>query len=394
MALHSQASEEMVIGAILLRGSQAFAEVEKTLVASDFYSIRLASVYDAMSRLHASGLAIDVVTVQAKLTEMGSGWESIQTDLVTLLAGAMYDRLEAYAYIVAEYSAKRKIQKFAVELSEVCMEDFDLDEMLGVVENRVATLESPTTHGFESRPVLDLILDDVAEVQWLVENFLAVDSRCIVIAPEGAGKSVLMRQIGLSIALGIHPFKNLNITPRKVLYFDLENPLHVVHEGFMKVWLKLDRSMTRPAEIEIVHKPEGLDIRSRKHLGMFEATLAEKQPDLVIIAPLYKLARKHRGESDEDIAADLQAILDDLRIRYGFALILEHHAPKGQGGTREMTPFGSSLWLRWPEVGIGIEVDKEDPNVRHVGGFRIHRHVSEWPKKLVVGNTRPWEAIY
>ena len=38
--------------------------------------------------------------------------------------------------------------------------------------------------------------------------------------------------------------------------------------------------------------------------------------------------------------------------------MLEHHAPKGDGGSREMSPFGSQRWLAWPEIGIGLYTEK------------------------------------
>ena len=48
-------------------------------------------------------------------------------------------------------------------------------------------------------------------------------------------------------------------------------------------------------------------------------------------------------------------MLDDLRTRFGFALVLEHHAPKPRGGRRDLLPFGSQRWLARPELGIRLK---------------------------------------
>jgi len=78
-------------------------------------------------------------------------------------------------------------------------------------------------------------------------------------------------------------------------------------------------------------------------------------------------------------------VLDDLRTRYNFGLVMEHHAPKGQQGQkREMTPFGSSSWLRWPEIGVSLYTDKTDPRIVHVRRFRGDRLSNvAWPDQVL-----------
>jgi replicative DNA helicase len=84
--------------------------------------------------------------------------------------------------------------------------------------------------------------------------------------------------------------------------------------------------------------------------------------------------------------------LDDLRGRYGFALILEHHAPHGPAKDRQMRPFGSSLWLRWPEFGIALRRDPNDKTALNVGRWRGDRVKASWPDRLVRGKTWPWNG--
>ena len=89
----------------------------------------------------------------------------------------------------------------------------------------------------------------------------------------------------------------------------------------------------------------------------------------------------------------LECALDDLRTRFGFALVLEHHAPKGDGGAREMAPFGSQRWLAWPELGLGLYAEKDNSGLR-VERFRGDRMAASWPDKLVRGQAWPFEGVW
>ena len=108
--------------------------------------------------------------------------------------------------------------------------------------------------------------------------------------------------------------------------------------------------------------------------------------------------RPERGESDEDAAVALQAVLDDIRIRFGCALLLEHHAPKGSDVFRKLVPFGSSAWLRWPEFGwqlIPYDTANEMPSEKGtsllLGTFRGDRVQIDKPHNFYRGeHDWPW----
>ena len=90
-------------------------------------------------------------------------------------------------------------------------------------------------------------------------------------------------------------------------------------------------------------KPGGLDLRSPRDRADLIREIRAQRPQLVVAGPVYKLGRRHDGESYEDAAEGLQGVLDELRTRFGFAVILEHHAPKPQGGKRDLLPWISAL---------------------------------------------------
>ena len=57
------------------------------------------------------------------------------------------------------------------------------------------------------------------------------------------------------------------------------------------------------------------------------------------------------------------------------ALFIEGHAPKKQGGVRELTPHGTGLWLRWPEFGRDdlFAFEYEDFKLR---GYQAHDRIA------------------
>jgi len=85
-----------------------------------------------------------------------------------------------------------------------------------------------------------------------------------------------------------------------------------------------------------------------------------------------------------------------IRDYYNCALWLEHHAPLGSSmATRELRPFGSAVWSRWPEFGLALQPDPTAVgdyvyDVRHFRGARDQR---QFPLKMKRGLVFPFEVI-
>jgi hypothetical protein len=108
------------------------------------------------------------------------------------------------------------------------------------------------------------------------------------------------------------------------------------------------------------------------------------QPDVVIIGPLYKMASG--DPTEEQVAKAVSGVLDDLRTKHQFAVIIEAHTPHSVAGSkhRPERPYGASLWLRWPEFGLYLA---KEGNLRPWRGARDER---EWPVLLTRGGEWPW----
>ena len=212
------------------------------------------------------------------------------------------------------------------------------------------------------------------------------DYRTVVVAEEGAGKSLLLRTIAMCTAQGIHPFSHRLIEPKRALIVDLENPAQSILDTAVKLQKQLERQSIDfdPERLRIWRKPGGINIRRLSDKAALQREIMLHEPELVCIGPIYKMYQRKGGESYEDSADEAMAALDDLRTRHNFALFMEHHAAKGkQGESRDLSPMGSQRWMAWPEIGISLYRNKEDPTQFDVKRFRGDRLSGvTWPDKI------------
>jgi hypothetical protein len=53
--------------------------------------------------------------------------------------------------------------------------------------------------------------------------------------------------------------------------------------------------------------------------------------------------------------------LDRLRDEFNLAIWIEHHAPWGEKGKREVRAIGSSRWARWMDYTVNLIPEKPNP---------------------------------
>ena len=233
--------------------------------------------------------------------------------------------------------------------------------------------------------------------EWIIPGLLEKGERVIVVAAEGVGKTMLARQIAICSAAGISPFTYQRIKPIRTLTVDLENPERIIRRTGRNI-VNQARKMNFSTKIDakLVVKPAGMNLLLSSDREVLERHIEEVKPELLVMGPLYKSFVDPGGRTSEAIAVEVAKYLDDLRTIYGCALWLEHHAPLGNSmSTRDLRPFGSAVWSRWPEFGISLTPDISAPepytyDVRHFRGARDER---QWPTKIKRGTRFPFEAI-
>lgn len=390
-------AEQAILGACMLGYGHGAEAALEHLTPSDFYRPAYAALFQAVADLHANGIVIDPGTAWDQLQRLGTPEGLTFGDLVALQADAPSgSAVPRYAEIVASYALRRRLVAEGADLVRLATDlTADPAETVQAHYGRLAAIDSPALGCSPGDVDIDeFIQGEDLQASAIIPGLLTQEDRVIFVAPEGTAKSTLQRTITICVAHGIHPFDFSLITPQPTLLADFENPPRIVRS-----WLRLLTEMAyrhtshaARAPATLWHRPAGIDLRKRKDRVAFEDVLRRNRPKLVCLGPIYKAYVRKGNETDEQVAAEVQTVLDDLRVRYGFALILEHHAPQIEsGGHRELRPFGSSLWLRWPEFGLKLTPDAERPHdVLKVGRWRGDRSEANWPDELHRSQPWPW----
>jgi hypothetical protein len=206
--------------------------------------------------------------------------------------------------------------------------------------------------------VLDLILRPKGKTDYVIPMTLAKGERVILIGFEGTGKSTLCRQIAVMTAAGIHPWLGTDMEPRKVLFIDAENHPDQVDESWTEL-VEIAGQMGNPIErdrlivMEEWESEHGLD--TLEGAAWLEERVYAYKPDLVVAGPLTNLAS--RDLRDDEPVRRLRNAVNRARSICNSAFLMEHHAPhKGpMDKERQVRPYGSSLFLKWPDYGYGMK---------------------------------------
>jgi len=184
--------------------------------------------------------------------------------------------------------------------------------------------------------------------EWVIPCMLERQERFMLIAPVKAGKTVLTRQVALSLAAGRHPFNQATpVEPMRTLLVDLENPAGVARRDLRRQVEKMDDLWeTDNPNAYILHRPAGIHLGDHQDRVLLRQAVERLRIDLLCLSPIYK-AYDGLDKSWEEQAFGVQKPLDRLREDYNLAIWLEHHAPHGEKGQVALRPFGSSRWGRW-----------------------------------------------
>ena len=244
----------------------------------------------------------------------------------------------------------------------------------------------------EWSPFLETDVD--LSYDWVIPNVLERQERVIVVAAEGAGKTTLARQVALMSSAGIHPFRRDAMPKVRTLMIDLENPERIIRRTSLRIYDKVKWfGKHEDMDAHLLMKPDGVNLLTPKDKALIEEHVAMVQPDIVFFGPLYKAFIDPGGRTAESVSIEVAKFLDYIRHTYNCALWIEHHAPLGSGGQRDLRPFGSAVWSRWSEFGLALAPDPTDPELIEFKHYRGQREAREWPALCKRGETWPFEVV-
>lgn len=385
MAAEADAAERALLGAILIR-PDVHGIAESYVSADDFHTPRNGQLWDAISTAIADGERVDAVTVTRYAADIPGEY------LMGLInATPSTSNARRYAEQVADLATRRRLIHAAGEISQLAQTthaDHAADEARRILAGIDTTGGTP-----ERSPTATELLATVdMSYDWLVPGMFERGDRMLVTGVEGSGKSVHNTQIAMQVASGVHPWSLEAVEPRNVTVVDLENGRRNVMRRVQDVMKKGAHVNTDRLSLEI--RPSGINLLNRADRRWLFQTCQANRTELLVIGPVYRLMGGSTARGDvggEDQARQVTGVLDDLRARLGITLLMETHAPHGSGITgRDLRPFGSSVWLRWPEFGLGLrQASEDDKNTFSIEHWRNPRDFRAFPRTFRRGGSWP-----
>lgn len=394
------AAEQAVIGAALTLG--AIPEEASLLAGDDFYRPAHEQMWVACKWLTTNGKPCDAIAVRIRLEETGElervGGGSYLIELVTSPVAA--GNVDYYVGIIKDRSARRRlIAAHTRGLQEAYSTTEPVEEVVNRAEERLRKVPVIEPDHTGTLMAFDEFCDqELPEDDWVIPGLLNRGDRLILTGLEGLGKSILMRQLAVCAAAGVHPFTLRPVPPMTALFVDAENPVSIMVKTFsgMRDAVRRNRGPMSSERLWVERAPAGLNLGDAQDRLWLQRLVSLVNPDLLCIGPAYKLYRGGARDKDEDLARQVTSALDAVRESVGCALVLEHHAGHGDSSrsSRDVRPFGSSLWLRWPEFGYGIKPAEgftKDNRLVDFASWRGPRDEREWPTQLAAATGfMPW----
>ncbi|MFB6943217.1 DnaB-like helicase N-terminal domain-containing protein [Streptomyces sp. NPDC060286] len=398
-------AEQAYLGALYFATRDA-RRVHQLVATSDLYRPAHAIIHSMAGELIDRGEPVDPITLAAALQAAGQlgrvGGAPYLHQLVQAMptsANAAYyaDRIRALAQRRALIQAGHRIVQSGFD--PTAGDPADLAEEAVALAREVrdagrADADSPVTdmHDF-------LTVEDHHD--WVLPGLLERGDRLILTAGEGGGKSVLLRQIAVATAAGVNPFtiEPSVLGPQKVLVLDCENsaPQSRRHYRALMNAATTAHMPVKRGQLHIDVRPEGVDLTKGEGRAWLMRRVESVMPDLLVIGPIYQL---HTGDpNSEDHARRVTVALTEARVTANCAMVLEAHAPHGNGfGPRSLRPAGSSLWMRWPEFGFGLrpvedEKSAEEDRARRLVPWRGLRDDRAFPPFLRQGRSGSWPWV-
>jgi len=349
------------------------------------------SVYNDLTKA-GSNVKVFKPSTYADVSDMIEAGESLQEGLVP------FDTEAPIEQEVTINSQNEDLNKLITAL-----QDIDASASEGIIHGRVASAfdqfitvkdrqHSDQGTMVEWSPFLETNVD--LSYDWVIPNLLERQERVIVVAAEGAGKTTLARQVALMSAAGIHPFRRDAMEPVRTLMIDLENPERIIRRTSLRIYDKIKWfDKHKDMDAHLLMKPDGINLLTSADRALVEEHVASVEPDILFFGPLYKAFLDPGGRTAESVSIEIARFLDYIRHTYNCALWIEHHAPLGSGGQRDLRPFGSAVWSRWSEFGLALAPDPTDPELISFNHYRGQREAREWPTLCKRGNTWPFEVV-
>jgi len=164
------------------------------------------------------------------------------------------------------------------------------------------------------------------QTQWLVEELWTDQAVGILGGEPKCCKSFLALDLAVAVAAGVPCLRRFAV-PRagRVLLYAAEDALHIVRRRLDGICAAAGLNLA-DLDVQVITAPTvRLDLEADRR--SLDDTVADLQPRLLVLDPFVRLHRIDENASGE--VAPLLAYLRELQRRHAIAVIVVHHAKKG-----------------------------------------------------------------
>lgn len=180
-------------------------------------------------------------------------------------------------------------------------------------------------------------------IEWLVDDFLAVGGSGIITGQPGTGKTQFGLQLCIEAALGNHDILGWNnqAGPFKTLFWSLEmgiDPLKKFMASIAPAYEGRWREISKNFNVAPFGK--AIPLTTKDGVAFMNNVLSEYRPDLLVIDSMQKVSTKPL--TDEMASKELMEQAEELRNKYGVTIVFIHHDRKKSQDPTKVGPGGLS----------------------------------------------------
>jgi hypothetical protein len=247
-----------------------------------------------------------------------------------------------------------------------------------VAHRRQVNGTRPQVNGGLFRDYSDFIQKEPPAYLWLVDSVWSADGHGLIVGEPKTYKSLIAMEMAFAVASGTKFLNEFEVPATgPVLLIQRENPDHLVVDRFKKMAISRGLMSSEDARMEgrkTIVMPEApaslpikmlpldvpFDLRNADDIHMLEKEIQETQPKLVVLDPLYMMARGLDENSNMAVSEVLQTLLQ-IKAKYGVGLLLVHHfnkAHEDEGRSLMTRISGAGALARWFESALYLEKGK------------------------------------
>lgn len=257
--------------------------------------------------------------------------------------------------VVDCYADEPLPEKHGKDVSDY-LEEFGMEKLQQLIDETPYFVPTNLTDSDKPQRELKVVyMADVEtkEIEWLWNPFIPLGEFTLMDGMEGIGKSWIACALACAVADGVRlPFsETAPLPPSKVLMLSAEDSLsHTVKPRLLSMNANLGRILAINSVFSLSHANDVI---------LFESVIAEHQPKLVIVDPLFSYTGGKNLNQESDSRPIAQKLIS-IAQKFNCAIIGIRHIGKAKGnGEARAAGLGSISWRASARSGLLVGRDEE-----------------------------------